>query len=327
MNTISRAILATFVYYDIQDFSLTRNELWRFCVSQKRFSSEDGSFSINDINESLARLLSSGTIEEKNGFFVLKGRTELYEKRIEKKKISDQKWRKALKIFKWFQAIPYVEAVFASGSFASSNTTKDSDLDVLIVTKPGRIWTCRFLVSVWLSILGARRKRYDKIAPDKVCLNHYITTDSLRIPFHSLYNAQTYAHLIPVWSKDKKILINFENENKWVLDYVNFWGISEERRFRAVKDIKPFILLSKFGEFILGPRLGDFFEVFLKKAQYLRIIKDKNYDKPGGRITINDNQLEFHPNSPEKRIIGKFNETVKTTSGLEGYSELDSGLK
>jgi len=106
-----------------------------------------GTISLGQTAEDLGGLVSSGHIGSKNGFYFLPGRDALYELRIEREKIAAQKWKKFLRIAKWFQAVPYLRAVLASGSLAISNTGHNSDFDVLVITKSGRLYTCRIFLS------------------------------------------------------------------------------------------------------------------------------------------------------------------------------------
>ena len=54
----------------------------------------------------------------KNGFYVLPGRQGLYDLRIEREKIAAAKWKKFLKTARWFQMVPYLRGLMASGSMA-----------------------------------------------------------------------------------------------------------------------------------------------------------------------------------------------------------------
>jgi len=47
---------------------------------------------------------------------------------------------------------------------------------------------------------------------------------------------------------------------------------------------------------------GDFINAFLKKVQILKINKSFRRENFFGRITFNDNELEFHPNSTDFRL-------------------------
>ena len=114
------------------------------------------------VAEDLEGLIASGQIGSKNGFYFCRGKDVLYDLRIEREKIAAQKWKKFLKIAKWFQAVPYLKGNFASGSLAINNTAYESDFDVLSVAKSGRLYTCRIFLSLAASLFGARRTRYEK---------------------------------------------------------------------------------------------------------------------------------------------------------------------
>jgi len=324
----SKAVLATLAYYDVNEMALTRSELLNYCVNPKRIE-KDSSPVCNslEVDTAIDRLISGGKMISYNGYFMLPGRLSLYDKRIEYQKISDQKWKKLLKISFWLQMVPYMRAVFVTGSLAIGNVHKKSDLDLLIVTAPGRIWFSRFLISVLISLFGMRRKRFDKIAPDKICLNHYITEKSLKIPFKSLYAAQVYAHMIPIWSKEQKTIDEFERLNSWISEYVCDWKIKRNYRFRTISNSKVLGFIRRAGEFIFNNYIGDKIELLSGKIQGKRIKSNPSYLAPGGRIKVDESKLEFHPNSPELLTINQFNEKISRLPELSSYSEGDSGLK
>ncbi|MCK5466638.1 hypothetical protein KAI56_04080, partial [Candidatus Parcubacteria bacterium] len=60
--------------------------------------------------------------------------------------------------------------------------------------------------------------------------------------------------------------------------------------------------------------------------QTKRIKKDPLNMKKGGRITISNDQLEFHPNSHEAKIIPEFNKRMKELKLFEFGEQKDSGL-
>ena len=69
-------------------------------------------------------------------------------------------------------------------------------------------------------------------------------------------------------------------------------------------------------------KVGDGVEFILKKIQARRI----NPYQPGGRVVFDDRQLEFHPDSPEKWILEKYNQKMKELGLAELGQERDSGL-
>jgi hypothetical protein len=77
---------------------------------------------------------------------------------------------------------------------------------------------------------------------------------------------------------------------------------------------------------ILAGKAGNYLENALSKIQSNKIKRDPLYKKSGGRITINDDQLEFHPNSHEANIIPEFNRRMKELELFEFGEQNDSGL-
>jgi len=327
MTSVEKAVLATIIYFDIFSFPLTWLEVFRYLINPARVSGqlEPGSrtLSLDDVLKSLNELVSRGLIETREGFYFLKGRQKIVQERIEKNKIAEEKWKKAKKYVFWLQFLPYVEIIFASGSLALGHTSYDSDLDVLVVTKKGRIWLARLLLILATSFLGVRRTKHEKIAPDKICLNHFISGNSLRIPFESLYNAQTYVHVTPLYYRSQSLAAEFYEQNKWVKEFLPNCDWPSLFQQRAVKKARLLYAVKVFLEFTLNcSGLGKVLEKIARKIQRSRI--DTNLP---GRIIVNDEQLEFHPYSVEKSVINEFNQRISFSSFFGDYKELDSGLK
>ncbi|MCK4592542.1 hypothetical protein KAT63_03860 [Candidatus Parcubacteria bacterium] len=344
---LEKQILATIVYYDILDYPLTGFEVFLYLVNknqESRIKNQESSDVCDLLNTSeyLKKYIS-----RKLGFYFLKNQvlksqeapvrpacrtgrrlepTDIIQQRLDRKKLADQKWKKIKKIFWIMQIIPFMKMVLVSGSLALGNSRKESDVDLIITAKKGRIWMARTLVTLLTSVLGVRR--YRNKTEDKICLNHYVTDKSLKIPFESLYNAQSYLHLINVYDseKDKKLFREFQEENKWIGDYVQNYEYSELGSFRSIKRNKILNSISKFSEFALAGRMGDYLENALSKIQSNKIKKDQLYKKSGGRITINNDQLEFHPDSHEANIIPEFNRRMEKLGLFEFGGQKDSGL-
>lgn len=334
MSLLEKSILATIVYYDTLDYPLTGFEIYKYLINPLRFISltpdrkiEEAHFNVLSLSNILKALKSQNLrqcIEEKNGFYFLSGRGDIIRTHIERKKIAARKWKKAKRIISLMQVIPYIRMVAISGSLALNNTKKESDIDILIVTANKRIWISRFLTALFIQLIG--KKRRGKSTKDKICLNHYITDASLEIKFTSLYNAQTYAHLVPILELEKGIYARFQEANKWIRDYLVFYPEPEAKN---LKTFEPNFLsrgLARFEEMVLNGRLGNILEKKLEKWQKKHIKKDPLTYKKGGRVTVDDTQLEFHPDSPEKGIIDKYNATMKKL-GFSEARERDSGLR
>jgi len=196
----------------------------------------------------------------------------------------------------------------------------------MIVAKKGRIWTVRTFFTLLTSLLRVRRHK-DK-TEDMICLNHYITDKSLRIPFESLYTAQLYYHILSIYNsdEDRKLFLEFQKENEWMKKYLQNYQFSEIEGLRSTKRSKTLSFIAKIFELILSRKVGDYFEKKMSEIQTNRIKKDPLNMKKGGRITISNEQLEFHPDSHESHIIPEFNQKMKELGISDFAQQKDSGL-
>jgi len=328
MTSLEKSILATIVYYNVLDRPLNAWEIFRYRIN---CCHEDNKTSHNKENlESIFDTLENSLelkkiISEKNGFYFLHGRESIIKKRIERQKMADKKWKKTRRVIRFLQLIPFIRLVMVSGSLAMNNTKNESDIDLLIVSKFGRIWTCRGLATIFIHLIGQRR--HDDLTKNRFCLNHYLTDHSLKIPFRSLYNSQTYSHLTPIWEEKPPLLYKqFQKANSWVGDYLFLYPFTEEGYLRRIKTNRLLSFIRKTIESILDNRVGNALELLLKEFQKRRIAKDPLTNQKGGRVIFNDRQLEFHPVSPEKLILEKYNKKMRQLGLTEFGEEKDSGL-
>lgn len=303
-------VLATIVYYDVLDFPLKAEEVLK-CLAKTDGNLPPSGPDLLEVKRAVDQLVLEKIIDRDGAYYYLWGRDFLVPLRLKREKISRRKWHKALKAVWWLQFIPYVKAIFASGSLALSNCDELSDLDVLVITKHGRIWLTRFLVTVCLSWLGVRRKPEQKIAPDKICLNHYITDESLRIPFESIYNAQNYINLKPVLVRDWKIIEKFKEENNWIGKFViGNWAVSNDPE-KLIKISWLGKLISGISALVLNTKLGDWLEKVARSYQTKLIEVNPLTRDPNGHVIYSNNQLAFHPDSPEVKILKTYQMKLK----------------
>ena len=337
---LEKQILATIVYYDILDYPLTGFEVFLYLVKENKNTNDVGTRHCLVSTEIIDLLNTSEYLKkylgQKYGFYFLKrtlsnppllrGEIDIVQQRFDRKKLADQKWKKIKKIFWIMQITPFMKMILVSGSLALGNSKDESDIDLIIIAKKKRIWIVRTFVTLLTYVLGVRR--HSNVTKNKICLNHYITDKSLQIPFESMYNAQSYLHLINIYDskKDKKLFREFQEENGWIKKYVENYRLSEVGGFRSIERNEILNCISKIFEFILSGKAGDCLENTLSKIQSKKIKKDPLYKKSGGRITINNNQLEFHPDSHEADIIPEFNKRMKELELFEFGEQKDSGL-
>ncbi|MDO8512379.1 MAG: nucleotidyltransferase domain-containing protein [bacterium] len=328
---IEQAILATLAYHDILNMPLTATEIWRYLFREQPIRDRPCiqgrsliGASLTETENILKNLYKFNEIEFHSGYYYFLERQDLVEKRLKMHALAQIKWKRLRRIVWFLQAIPFLEMVAASGSLAREFTHKDSDLDVLLVTKAGRIWTVRFIVTVILDLFHLRRRPTGPTR-DLVCLNHYLAQDGLALPYQSLYTALEYAHIVPLIGD--KVCAEFREANReWIEKYLVRLLPDEIDNLKQVR--KSFFLsgIKKIVELLLCGMVGDALEEWLGKRQKERIVKNEENATAGGRIVASPLHLEFHPHSKEAPLLKKFNEKM-AEMGLDAFGgQKDSGL-
>lgn len=211
----------------------------------------------------------------------------------------EQKWQKFLRRVWLFNFIPFVDFVLAAGSLATGNIREESDFDVIVGARQGRIFTARFFCWLAFGMLGWRARHPAnesyKFYRNKICFNHFVTPTAYRLsPPHNEYWKRLYQSLVPVYG-DPAIIQKFFDANA---DWAGFRRAPESDKRHIYR---KYGTIKRFREWLLGGRAGDWLELKLKKIQVKRIergLKTQSGYKP--RIIYNDNELEFHPDT--KRI-------------------------
>lgn len=208
--------------------------------------------------------------------------------------LADQKWEKFLSRIWLFKFIPFVDFVLAAGSLATGNVNENSDFDVIVGVRPGRIFSARAFCIFSYGLFGWRRKKIDhkESARDKFCFNHFVAPAAYRLsPPHNDYWKKLYSSLVPVYGRPETIQKFFDANSDWAgkreADTKDSRYLYRQRGWAA-----------RLRESCLPNAFWNWLEKKLKEAQIRRIEKslpgDSGY-KP--RIIYNDNELEFHPDT------------------------------
>lgn len=217
--------------------------------------------------------------------------TNLYKHEMKNKDFIDKYWQRAYRVAKFLQLAPFIKMIGVNGSLSSGRANKSSDIDFLIITKAGRIFTARFIVTFLTHLTGYRRHG-NKVA-GRICLNRYQTDELLEILPHDDYHSACFSKLVPILDYDN-FYQKYQLANKWMEDFN--YKIINKTDFKPIIISKTLVVLRNFFEFILGGKLGDLLERKLKKWQKKRIFNDPRTKKASiGRIRVSDQELCFHP--------------------------------
>jgi len=214
--------------------------------------------------------------------------------------LHDKKWIKFLKRTWLFRHLPFMDFALAAGSLATGEVSLNSDFDVIIGARYGRIFTARFFAAAAFGLFGWRRKKahsYENTktyesAKDKICLSHFVTEKSYRLaPPHNAYWENLYRNLVPVYGWPEKINEFFIINADWIGDQRNF---IDDLRLKYRKSAWQ----KRFLEKLLNGKIGDKLEAFLREIQIKRIesgLRAESGYKP--RIIYSNEELEFHPDT------------------------------
>lgn len=226
-----------------------------------------------------------GKIGYKNGFYYIKGRERIIYKRITKNRYSKTKIDMAKKASGLISLLPGIRMVGLTGSLAMDNADMGSDIDLLIITKRGHLWSTRFLTYLLLKIANFNlRKPGSPAENDKLCLNMWLDESDLVWPKkdRNFYTAHEILQIVPLSDKNSTYNL-FLTKNKWTLD---FWP-------NAV-DIKRHdsTLYTKLNKLSL-------IEKILFKAQFLYMRSKIT------REVVTPTRAIFHPNDLSGKITKK----------------------
>lgn len=194
---------ASVLYHDIFDYPLSFSELIRWKVGEGLES------------------YALPTISDKNGYFFIDGKGGLVYKRLLKERISAKKNEIAKKAAKMLSLLPSVKFIGVTGSLAMNNSNEEGDIDLLLITKKGMLWTTRVLAYLVVTLFGIPfRRAGGREEKNKLCLNMWLDEVDLVWPKkdRNIYTAHEIAQIKPLINKNKSYE-KFLSKNKWILKY------------------------------------------------------------------------------------------------------------
>ena len=233
--------------------------------------------------------------------------------RDQKSKYMDEYLKEIKRLKTTFQSIPFVEQIFLCNSISFNALDENSDIDLFIVTEPGRIRTVKFRSMLLFTLKWA--KRFWKKIRKKICLSFFITSDyqnlyPISLSSLDIYLAYRIAHLVLIYQPDENENNSFFESNKWVK-----WILPNYQEKQVISLwIKPFrwnTKLKNIMESLWNWLLWNIFEWTVKQFQKA-IIRIKRIRNPiwNKDVIISDTMLKFHQDIREK-ISLKYNLKVK----------------
>lgn len=215
MKPLEQAILHTLIYFDLFDYAPTALEIDRWLL---QFGHADPRENAPTLSQIMQVLDTHPRIEACDGFYMLRGRNELARLRKQKYLWTDEKWKHARPFLRLLAMMPHVQAVWLANSVAWGNASKNSDTDVIIVTRPNRIWTARFFTTLCMRML--RQRPGEQTQAKAICLSFYMTADPLglepyKIGKNDIHFSFWVTQVYPLYDP-RNIYARYRERNVWV---------------------------------------------------------------------------------------------------------------
>lgn len=298
-------IIRTLLYYDIFNYPLKAEEVFRF-LGYKEACPEE-------VNKALDRLVEEKCIYRFGEFYSLQPRRENVERRIRGNREAAHYLEIARKKAKFIARFPFVRAVMASGSLSKGYMDEHCDLDFFVVTAHGGLWVARTLLVLYKRIFLFNSHRF-------FCINYLIDDQHLEIEEKNLYTATELATVIPLYGSQQ--YSDLMKKNTWMLEYFPHF---QWRTVENVSASKPGIL-KKISEKLISLLGGALLEKALMKLTHFRwkAIYQTRYSREEFEVAFKTKLYasKNHPQNFQKRVLGLYQEKLQEYSRRFGFMQL-----
>jgi hypothetical protein len=204
-------------------------------------------------------------------------------------------WGRVEKYVPLLGMLPFIRMVAVCNNLAFGSLKEDSDIDLFIVAKKGRLFLVRSMVTFLFQILGVRRHA-DKVA-GRFCLSFFVDDSSVAFESIALKNDIYLAY----WIKTLRPIVEengfssvFLNFNRWAGLYFDDDASFTIDTSRIVESGPLKRLVRSVLTFLFDSKFGDFVESRLAGWQITRALKKKAGTGEKSSIVVSRHMLKFH---------------------------------
>lgn len=273
-QTISDQAIRAIAFFDLFDFPLTVLEVKR---------EVGGQISFRDLRR---LLLNDKRLGEKRGFFFLAGQEQLVVTRQKRNNYAYRKQKIARRFARVFSCLPWVRCVALANVIGYNNLRDSSDIDLFIITSPGRLWLSRLYCTGLAKLLRMRPTYQTK--RDRLCLSFYISSDQLDIRSLYLEGGDPY---FEKWQKNLILLYNKKET------YEDFLVANSGGQYAQNE------LVSYQPSFL--ERLARTWQLYIMPPD----LKQAANNSDG--VVINNFVLKFHQSDRRRELINSYEKKIK----------------
>lgn len=287
-----KAVLTPIIFFNWFNFPLSIKEIRRY-LWQTESSEEE---IVNTIKE----------IPQINYQEDLVWHGENIGKREEREQTANQLWQVVDK-WRWlFSLVPFISEVYVTNTLAYNNSHANSDIDLLVVGKTGRLWTARLFLLLLLNLFKIRVRsvrRFKKFSPEFFVSEKALNIKSLSIE-KDYYLSYWLADLVSIWPDGEHR--KFRQANNWFKEDLPIaWRSPKIKTYRYLRPAIARLILEKILVGRWGQKLED--TAYYKQKKLI----EKNIRRLGVNpsVTINHDIIKLHFN--DRRAL--IRDTTETT--------------
>lgn len=286
------AVLRALAYSDIFDYAPDRSALYHLL--------EYPGISCDRFEQTLRELEMEGAIISDGKHCMLAGREALSAIWRRRQQHSALKWQSARRYTRLIRCLPFIHMVAITGTLAAQSAEAPDDIDLFLITTPGRVWLARALTVVVVRLAA--------LFGVTLCPNYLIATDALELADHNLYSARELVQMQPLYGA--AWYRQLRRCNRWTLDYLPNAEI-ETLPASLPLDRLPSIarLLKWLGEHLLAGAAGTALERWEMRRKVRKLLQ-KRTPLALEEANFSPEQCKGHFEGHATRILRLFHERV-----------------
>jgi len=291
---LKKEVIKTLLFFNLHNRPLHLKEIHQFLGLK---ISEAQLFLI------LMKLVREKTILEKNQLFVLKKYSSLFKTYPQRQKILQKLTQKAYR-FSWvFKITPFVRGVFLANSLVLGLPSEKSDIDIVVLTKSGRLWTTRAILNLWFLILGQKRRKGKNSDPQKFCLSYFVDLKKSNLKFLKLKKDPLLIYWLSTLKPlaGKAACYHFQQQNSWVKKHLPNLGLPKKKG--KIKPLSFFMFLTEKTLNLFGNWLERKLYLWQKEKIKAKNQKDTNF----ASLFL----YKIHPEGGRKKIAQQFKKELE----------------
>jgi len=302
-SALERAFLQSVVYAALFNYPLTLSQLREALIGERASEAE-----LSSCYSGSPRLQAA--IDYADGYYFPRGCRELLEIRARREALSRTLLAELSGLQTLVRSMPFVRLVALSGSLAHLNADGEADLDLFVITTPGRVWSVTFTTLVVARLMGWRKH---------LCLNYVISERTLMVGPADLFSANQIIHLQPLAGGEA--YRRFLDANRFVERfYPNFrprqaFASSTQSGFaaRAAK---------RTAEAVLNWTVAPFYERVCRLIYGRHLRRRAHTWRSRDQVRLERECLKLHTSSHRREVMERFEDALE--HAVAGAAELEA---